>query len=144
MSVRNKFSERVRVVPERGAVSLTKQSMSAECDVNNIMKKFIRTGAVSHMNRYGGRYADVSPLTFHEAMNVVREGEELFDALPARLRRRFRNSPEEFLAYVQNPANVAEMVELGLATAKPELEAPQAPSSGVQGAEPPGAGDRPA
>lgn len=124
-SIRNRFSPQVRVHPEdTGAPGLVKASMQDECDINNIVKKYLRTGTVNHMSRYGGRYGDFDPLTFHEAMNIVRQGEEMFDALPAKLRRRFQGSPEAFLEYVQNPENIPEMRELGLA--EPERAAAEA------------------
>lgn len=142
--VRNRFSRVSVRVPIEG-VSRTKQSMAAECDINNIMKKYVKTGTISHFNRFGSRYGDFPAVTFHEAMNVVRAGEEMFEALPAEVRRKFDNNAESFLEFVQDPENLPEMRELGLAKpAKPAIagsssEPPQAARSGEggPGAQPP-------
>lgn len=114
--VRNKFSERVPVrVSCVGSVTHTKQSMRDECDINNILKKFKRTGAIAHAAKHAGSYMDVSPLEFHEAMNIVAKATEMFADLPSRLRQRFSNNPASFLEYVQDEKNLPEMMELGLA-----------------------------
>lgn len=148
--VRNAFSPRERVqVDFADSPGRTKQSMRDECDINGIMRKFIKTGALSHLAKHGGHYGDFPPIDFHEAMNMVKQGEQMFAELPAKIRRRFHNEPEEFLAYVQDPANLEEMRELGLAKAKLEVLAPasgrpiggteelEQSSEGEEGAKPP-------
>lgn len=126
-----------------GDVARTKQSMKAECDINNIMAKFAKTGTVSHLNRFGARYGEVPALTFHEAMNVVRQSEQMFDALPGKVRVKFRNDPGAFLEFVQDPANLPEMRELGLAmpeaSTAPSLAPIAAPVSSSAPAAPAGA-----
>ena len=42
--VRSPFSPRIRVHPERGEESMTKQSFAPECHMGVIMRKFIKTG----------------------------------------------------------------------------------------------------
>ena len=98
----------------------TKQSFAKECDINNIIAKYQRTGAIEHFSRHAPRYGDVSPQTFHQAMNIVTESTSMFEELPANIRARFDNDPAEFLGFVQDPANQEEMVELGLVESAPE------------------------
>lgn len=105
------------VVDMKGATARTKQSFKDECDINRIMAKFIRTGAVDHVNLHGPQYGYASSVTFHEAMNIVRRGEEMFADLPANIRKRFHHSPEEFLVFIQDVKNQEEAVKLGLSTA---------------------------
>lgn len=126
---RNAFSPREAVTANVtvGAVSMTKQSMKDESDINFIIRRYVKTGNLSHVNRFSGMYGDFTPLTFHEAMNIVRQGEEMFEALPAVIRRRFGNDPEAFLGYVQDPKNLPEMRELGLANPLPQV--PGAPEA---------------
>lgn len=95
--------------------SMTKQSFAAACDINNIMRKYQRTGAVDHVKQYGAQYMDVDPITYHEAQNALLMADSMFRDLPSSLRSRFNNRPAEFLAFVQNPANLDEMRTLGLA-----------------------------
>lgn len=98
------------------AVGLTKQSMKDECDVNLILAKYQRTGVIDFINKHEPRYGNASPIDFQTAMNVVIEGKQMFADLPSSLRKRFGNSPEEFLFFVDNPANRDEAIRLGLIT----------------------------
>ena len=123
--------------------SRTKQSQKAECDVNNILKKFRETGIITHRNTYEGDYGDFTevPSDYHEAMNLMRRADEMFLSIPADVRERFNNDAGQFLNFVQDPANAEEMYELKLARrpvgkqkaqpeAKPQTKAkPQSPAS---------------
>jgi len=94
-------------------VSRTKQSFKNECDINNIMRKFQKTGAVAHVARFGGDYGFATSVDFHEASNIVIRGRELYSALPSSIRKRF-GDPGEFLDFVQDPKNEDEMRSLGI------------------------------
>ncbi len=91
----------------------TRQSFKKECDINQIMAKYQKTGAISHFARHASRYDFATGLDFHESMNVVLEGQRIFGELPAEIRARFI-TPEAFLDFVQDPANGDEMREMGL------------------------------
>lgn len=126
MSIRNRFSGKVA---GEGALDCsvdgagrTKQSMKEECDINTIMARYVRTGTVAHVAKYGGSYGFASAQSFQDAINVVKKAEQMFSELPAKVRARFRNQPAEFLAFVQDEKNTAEAVELGLAIARPKVE----------------------
>lgn len=129
MNVRHAFSPRLTTVvvdcrvPDKKTGELvyfsrTKQSMKDECDINNIMRKFIKTGAVAHVAKHGGEYGFASAQSFHEAMEVLRKGTEMFEDLPSDLRKKFHNEPAEFLQFVQDEKNADAMRELGLALPK--------------------------
>jgi hypothetical protein len=60
-------------------------------------------------------------------MNVVRAADENFMRMDAKVRSRFNNSPQEFLDFFANPANVDEAVRLGLALPKGSVK--ESPSS---------------
>lgn len=105
------------VVDMKRAIARTKQSFKDECDINRIMGRFIKTGAVDHVNVHGPRYGECSSQTFHEAMNIVARAEQMFADLPAALRKRFHHSAEEFLAFVGDGKNQEEAEKLGLCTA---------------------------
>lgn len=109
---------RVRVVfPDGGG--RTKQSFKAECDINNIMARFVRTGVLDFTNRRQAQYGDVTGLEYQSAMDLVVRAREMFAELPSAVRSRFQNEPGQFLDFVQDPANAEEMVKMGLATARP-------------------------
>ncbi len=104
--------------------SKTKQSFKKECDINEILAKYQRTGALSHFNQHSAEYGFATSLDFAESMRVVKTGQEMFDALPSSVRNRFGNDPAAFLEFVQDDEkNHDEMVELGLIKgAKPDPE----------------------
>lgn len=79
--------------------TLTKQSFAAECDINNIMKRFERDGVIDHLKQHGGQYADLvgQPEDFRAAMQMVVDAERLFSMLPAKVRKEFDNDPAAFL-----------------------------------------------
>jgi len=68
---------------------------------------------------------------FQSAMNVVRQADENFMRMDAKVRARFHNSPQEFLEFFADPANAEEAVRLGLAVAIPKESPPvdSAPAS---------------
>lgn len=125
---RSALSPAVKVGIDCSGDGRAKQAMKAECDINNIMAKYVKTGAVSHFNAKGARYGDVPAVSYHEALNTVIAARELFEGLPAKIRTRFQNDPGQFLAFVQDPNNTAEAVELGLATARPAPEPSPSPA----------------
>lgn len=60
-----------------------------------------------------GVYSSVTNLDYQEALETVAEAEQAFDSLPIELRQRF-GSPEQFLEFVDDPANFQEAMKLGL------------------------------
>ena len=108
---------RVRVSLDTGKESFVQQSMKNDCDINHILKRYEKDKAITHLNRYGGRYEDVTGVVgYHEAQNAVVKANEMFLTLPARVRDRFHNDPGLFLEFATNPQNVDELVTMGLAS----------------------------
>lgn len=100
--------------------SLTKQSFADESDINNIMKRFEKTGVLPDLQNITGIYADVSDVPdFQTALAIVDKGNSLFMQLPASIRSRFQNDPALFLDFVSNPANRDDLVEMGLIESPP-------------------------
>lgn len=146
---RSAYVEHPHVYMEITGVSLAKQSMRAECDINNIMAAYVKTGLLPHVNKYQGNYTDLpSSVDFHEALNQAIAAKEAFDTLPADIRTQFHNDPEEFLAFVEDPENIDEMIDLGLAKPQPVSPdpetAPQPPTPPEVAATPPAAPAAPA
>lgn len=101
--------------------SLTQQQFKEEADINTIVDRFLRSGVMpTPVNM--PQYVDYEGVfDFQSAMNVVRQADENFMRLDAKVRARFNNSPQEFLEFFANPDNTDEAVRLGLAI-------PQAPA----------------
>lgn len=122
--------------PKTGKVSylpsMTKGSFKEQCDVNQIIAKFKRTGVADHVKRLQGSYGDFSAVhDFRTALDAVMAAEDAFMGLPAKVRGRFANDPALFVEFATNPKNADELVEMGLA-----VRAPDAPSGGDGGTPP--------
>ncbi len=101
--------------PVDWGVSRTKQSQEAETNINNIIKRYTRTGQMTHISEHLGQYRDVSGLPdLHEAMNIVADAQSMFNELPAAIRKRVGHDVGNFLPFIDDPDNFDECVELGL------------------------------
>lgn len=131
ITIRNKFhSERVRTPV--GKKSLTKQSFKDQCDINNILAGYQKTGIVNHVSKYQARYDDVEPIDYHTAMNIVVTTNSMFAELPSSVRAEFNHDPKMFLEAVQNPDKYQDvLVKHGLLEAAEQTEAAFADSTSV-------------
>lgn len=113
--MRSAYITHDRVQKTFSGVSRTHQSFKEETDVNNILKKYQRTGLIDHVNKFGGQYADMpDEADFHSAMNLVVDAQDMFGELPATVRARFQNDPAEFLDFIATAENRDELVDAGL------------------------------
>jgi phage internal scaffolding protein len=101
-----------RVITNIEGPSLTKTDQAKHVEVNNIIKRYARTGVIDHLRRAEGVYADVSEIgSYQEAMQTVLEARESFEELPSGLRSRFGNDPAAFVDWATS-ATTAERDEL--------------------------------
>jgi len=128
--VRNAFAT-PRVVCDCGGPSKAKQSFRDECDVNVIMSRWEKSGVPPSGTSKTPMYGDFSTaLEFQEALDRVMAAQRTFEGLPAAVRRRCGNDPALFVEFCEDPANLAELVKLGLAR-----EAPKPPAGALDEAE---------
>lgn len=120
----------------KDGVSMARQSMKDEADINTIVKRYMETGFSEYVNTKSPVYMNVSDMgDYGAALAQVREAERFFSGLPARIRKRFKNDAGEFLDFMSDPANEVEGRKLGLARAvPPEKVAPvdEVPGPGIQ------------
>lgn len=117
--IRKPYSDRERVSLSFGdEKSRTKQSFRDECNINNIMARYQKTGAIEHQNKHQGTYGFATSLDFRESLELIDNAQRLFDDLPSSIRKKFDNQPDQFLEFVQDPANRPEMAEMGLLSAE--------------------------
>lgn len=95
----------------------TKQSHKAECDINGIMKawNYGQGRPITHLNSNTPKYEDFgNVMDYTTAREAIAEAELAFSELPSAMRKHFDNDPSKLLAFVEDPDNLAEAVELGL------------------------------
>jgi len=123
ITARSQYDERPTLASDlsfEGDKGVTKQADLKDCDINSIFKRFEKTGQLPDLITKNGRYGDFSAVPdYQEAVNIVRTAEEQFAALDVKLRNRFDNEPEKFLAFATDPKNIDQLEEMGLL--KPEI-----------------------
>lgn len=111
--------------------SKTDQSFEKECDVNEIMSRYMKTGEITHLARRQGVFADVSEMKdLMGAFSMVERAADAFSVLPAALREKLGNDPANFAGWLQDPSNHDEAIKFGL------LERTDEVSSSVTGEKP--------
>lgn len=121
-------------------ISRTEQHFKKECDINEIIRNFVRTGINSHPANGKPQFGDFTAFPdFREAQEMLVDATRKFEALPSRLRDRFGNDPRNLVSFVMDESNRDEAVKLGLAVRKegagekvpvsPDLIVPPPPES---------------
>lgn len=108
--------------------TLTQQQFAEDADINIVLKRFgVTDGALPPVAidpTYFGDFADATD--FREALDRTQEAREHFALLPANLRAKWNNNPYELWQWINDPANIAEAIELQMLV-KPEATAPVPP-----------------
>lgn len=115
-----------RVIQRMEGPSVTEQAHANETDINEIVRRYQRTGALPTRNG-APMYGDFTQVVdYHSAVEAVRQASEAFMMLPPEVRKRFGNNPGELLEFLSNESNREEAVKLGLVEAPEDLEKSQA------------------
>lgn len=118
------YSRRIRVQFDCGSELMTKQAMKNECDINNILKQYKRTGIIAHINAQEPIYTDLpDALDYQQALNMQMAADEAFATLPSIVRAHFENNPAALLAALNDPSQRDKLTELGIIR-KPEQPQP--------------------
>lgn len=108
--------QRVQInFPDQGR---TKQAMQSQCDINQIMAKFQKTGVIDFVNKHAPQFGDSTGIDFQTSMETVIRAKEMFADLPSSVRKRFNNDPTELLDFCENVENRQEAIKLGLLDTK--------------------------
>lgn len=109
------FSQRPGRRNDQGKpIYTTEQAHKNECDVNRIIQKYDRTGLITHVSRFEAEFGDLTGLEFKAAQDKVANALSMFEQLPANIKKRFRNSPQDLLTFMEDPNNREEAIDLGL------------------------------
>lgn len=100
---------------------MTKQAHKDECDVNKILAKYRKTGVLAHLKSNPQTFDYAPDCDFQGALELVEKANAQFMQLPGTIREHFNDSSSDFVAFVSDPENRPEMVEMGLLP-KPEPE----------------------
>lgn len=112
------------------------QSFKDECDINRIVAKYDQTGFLidpllmpKRMPLENGVDATLAPDDFLGALQTVQAARDAFGRLNSKVRDRFRNDVGALLAFLADPSNKAEAIELGLIDAPPASPPPPVTSA---------------
>lgn len=122
-----KFGDRPRVKQEIGEnPGQVQQHLADETDINNIMRRYQKTGELRHITPMAGEYGDFSNAPdYRTAMDQLIAADHLFMELPAAVRDRFGNDPAQFMEFATNKENLDELRRMGLAPEAPKAPEPQ-------------------
>lgn len=113
MSTKKPSEHRRRTPRNIQGPSLTQQNMKEETDINNIVKRYLPTGALPSHGR-PPMYGDFTSIEFQAMQDAIADIDMQFASLPARLRGRFQNDPRQLIRFIEKPENQKEAVRLGL------------------------------
>ena len=117
VSFRTAYGQKMRVAIATGD-GLTEQNHKDETDINQIVRKYNKTGLIDHLNQFEKQYGDMTGYDYQDAMNTVAAANTMFEGLPSVIRNQFDNDPAKFINFVDDEANADKLVEMGLATPK--------------------------
>lgn len=94
---------------------LVEQHHSDDTLIQNILKKYDKTGVFYHVNQAQASYQDNTPFNEYQDMfDKIKAADANFAALPSHIRAEFNNNTGEFLEFVNNDNNLDKMQEMGL------------------------------
>lgn len=91
--------------------SMTEQEYKDECDVNFIIKNFVKTGELPDMTM---QYGDMTTVQdYQDALYTIAEAKSNFYALPSAVRDEFK-TVDKYLEYVSDPTHLKDCYERNL------------------------------
>lgn len=113
--------------------SLTQQHFQEETEINNILRSHDRNGVINHIHKGNAIYGDFSNITdFSDALDQIREAQNEFMNIPSEIREKFQNDAGQFFKFASDPANLDQLVEMGLGNPKPSVAMPTEESASVE------------
>lgn len=112
--VRSIFDRKKVSIDYSSTPSRTKSEFKDECDINNVVARALRTGTLPVVDREA-LYADFTQVSdYATASNVLAQATQAFEQLPSSIKEQFENDVTKLLNFVDDPANEAEAIKLGL------------------------------
>lgn len=135
MNIRHKFSPRIAVIAPEGGESRTQQHFAEQCNINSILKKYQKTGVISHVKSVEARYGDFSQMPdYCENLDKVAKAQQGFEQLPSAIRNHpgIKNSLGSFMEFMKDPQNADQLRKWGIfkeAPKEPTVEKPSEPAT---------------
>lgn len=127
---RSHYNRQREVADFSDQLDKTHQSFRDECDINKVLERWMRSGALEHVQKRVPTWGDFTgAVDFKTAHDAVHEASEAFMTLGSDVRAKFANNPAELLAFLRDESNREEAIELGLIEAPVEAASPQVPVS---------------
>lgn len=96
-------------------VTPTQPQFKDECDMNRILEKYSPEQIEERRLAMQGMFGDYSDvLDYGQAKMLVNNCDAAFNSLPAKVRSRFDNDPEQLIEFMLDESNNEEAVQLGL------------------------------
>lgn len=106
--------------------TLAQQQFKDEVDINNLVEKYKLNGEMPQLEKLP-EYGDFTGIfDYQTAMNAIVAADRDFMSLPAKLRIRFNNDPNEFVNFFADESNRDEAIKLGLIAKPAEPQVPLA------------------
>lgn len=97
--------------------SLTQQKFTETQNINRMVDRYIRTGDPGALSQsQPPQYGDLThlPETYLDALEIMRQTQEKFDALDPGVREYFRNDPKRMLEFLKHKENRRQAIKFGL------------------------------
>lgn len=98
-----------------GPETKTQQQFRDEVDINTIVERFNATGEMPPTTQFPTETEFAEAFDFQKSMNVIVQARQSFMELPAKVRARFQNDPQQFMEFIHDGENIDEAIKLGLA-----------------------------
>lgn len=88
-------------------LSKTQQDFLPDCDLDAIVRKFMRTGVIDPgLVKAIGHFMDVTEVTdYASAQRFLASANSMFENLPAHVRHHFNDDPSQMLAFINDASN---------------------------------------
>lgn len=115
MEIKSTFSKKLRVKTINTEKTLTKQNLADQANVNNIIRRYAKTGTLPNLNNLEAIYGEITSQGLQEAHEMIASASEAFDQIPSEIRKQFNNDAGLFIDYATNPQNIQQMASWNLA-----------------------------
>lgn len=91
------------------------QSSKKQCDINNIMAQYAKSGMLPQINSSEPRFIDNTLIPdLNTAFEVTNRAIELFKELPPTIRKLMDNNPANLESFIQDPNNYGTLLKNGI------------------------------